>query len=114
MKKLVIYLVFTLSQVAIAQYEDCKGDLICYYETNNRIEVEKRQQQEQELGDYRTQQLQLQKQQVEEIQLQNNLLEEQLLQMERQEEIANQQLKEQQKLNLERKEAQPPPNNLKN
>ena len=104
MKYLVISLVLTFSQAVIAQYEQCT-DLICYYETENRMEEEKQQEQEQEAFEYRTQQLQLQQQYLEETQWHNTLLEEQIEQMERQEATANQQLFEQKKLNAEQPKA---------
>ena len=104
MKLLVISLVLTLSQAAIAQNKQCT-DLICYYETKNRMEEEKQQEQKQEAYEYRTQQLQLQQQRLEETQWHNTLLEGQIEQMDRQEAIANQQLIEQKKLNAERPKA---------
>lgn len=68
-------------------------DINCYYEREAKQEEQRRQKQNEELRDYRGQQLQLQEEQVGELTRQNNLMEEQLEILQRQEDIATDHLK---------------------
>lgn len=99
MKNIPVFLIllFALTAPTVADTSPCP-DINCYFERKAQaIETQRRQQQE-ELENYRAEQLRMQEEQLNQIQKQNELLEGQLEELEEQNRLHEEELKELQKL----------------